>query len=50
MLGNLNDQQFGQTSTNTSQKSPNGQSTSAPGKTTTLITVKGDAPSLSTRS
>lgn len=51
MLRNLSDQQFGsQTSTNTAQKSPNGQSDASARETTTLITVRGTAPSLSTRS
>lgn len=53
MLNNLSSDQFGQTGANTSQKSTNGQS-SAPAAsangTTTLITVKGSAPSISTRS
>lgn len=53
MLGNLSDQQFGQTTANTSQRSTNGQSASSSSSssgTTTLISVKGSAPSISTRS
>lgn len=52
MLGNLSDQQFGQTTANTSQRSTNGQSASSSSGsgTTTLISVKGSAPSISTRS
>lgn len=52
MLNNLSPQQFGaqQPSTNTNQTSANGQAEGSDKSTTTVISVKGDAPSLSTRS
>lgn len=50
MLNNLSDAQFSRTSANTSDRSTNGQSASSTTGTTTQITVKGSAPSISTRS
>lgn len=57
MLNNLSSQQFSRTTANTSQTSTNGQSaksTSNSGSsgsgTTTVISVKGSAPNISTRS
>lgn len=50
MLQNLSAEQFGQSNTNASDKSANGQSSASTKDTTTLITVKGTSPSISTRS
>lgn len=50
MLNNLSEQQFGNTGANATQRSTNGQSASSTSGTTTLITVKGGTPSISTRS
>ncbi|MFD4858476.1 hypothetical protein [Streptomyces atratus] len=57
MLNNLNSQQFtAPTSTNAAGTSANGQGTSRPaasagksGGTTTVISIKGSTPSISTR-
>lgn len=50
-INNLSSQQFGHTSANSAQRDTNGQSDSSAGSgTTTMVTVKGSAPTISTRS